>query len=372
MFLKHLTLINFKNYDNLEIDFSEKINCFIGKNGVGKTNILDSIFYLSFCKSYFNPIDTQNIKHGKDFFIIQGIYDINGEKEEIYCGVKKSHSKVFKRNKKEYERLSDHIGLLPLVIVSPNDQELILSGSEERRKYINFVISQYDKEYLVDVISYNKVLKQRNALLKHFHKNNFFDKDNLDIYTEQLIEIGDRIYKKRMKFTNELIPVFNEHYSFISGAKENVNLTYHSDLHETDGVELFNKSLEKDKLLQYTTKGIHKDDLIFTLDEYPIKKVGSQGQNKTFLIALKIAQYDFIKNRNETKPVLLLDDIFDKFDSERVEKIISLVADNKFGQIFITDTNQERVKRILSKKNISYNILLCANNTLINTNDEER
>ncbi|MFH2143251.1 MAG: DNA replication and repair protein RecF [Bacteroidota bacterium] len=356
MYLSHLTLVNFKNYDQAEYTFLPKINCFIGNNGVGKTNLLDSIFYLSFCKSFFNPIDSQNIKHDEDFFVIQGKYFRDELEENIYCGMKRNHKKLFKRNKSEYDRLSEHIGLIPLVMISPSDIDLIDAGSEERRKYMNFVISQYDKNYLNDVITYNKALNQRNSLLKQFAKNRSFDRDSLDIWTDQLIITGKNIYKKRQNFIKELIPVFQKYYNFISCGAEKVNLIYQSQLHDTEIEKLFDKTIEKDRLLQYTTAGLHKDDLDLLLGNYQIKRTGSQGQKKTYLMALKLAQFDFIMKLNGFKPILLLDDIFDKFDAVRVSKIIYLVGEEKFGQIFITDTNQERLEKILSETKIDYRI----------------
>lgn len=360
MYISHLDLVNFKNYDQAEFSFSPKINCFIGNNGVGKTNLLDSIFYLSFCKSYFNPIDSQNIKHDKDFFVIQGKYSRDDSEENIYCGMKRNHKKQFKRNKTEYDRLSEHIGLIPLVMISPSDIELIDSGSEERRKFMNFVISQYDKSYLNDVITYNKALSQRNALLKQFARERFFDKDSLAIWTEQLIITGKRIYEVRKNFIRELIPVFQEYYDFVSGGLENVQLVYQSQLHSIEIEELFARSVDKDRAFQYTTAGLHKDDLDLMLGDYHIKRTGSQGQKKTYLMALKLAQFNFIQKLNGFKPILLLDDIFDKFDAERVSKIIFLVAEDKFGQIFITDTDQVRLEKILSATKIEYKIFKIA------------
>lgn len=361
MYISHLDLVNFKNYDQAEFSFSPKINCFIGNNGVGKTNLLDSVFYLSFCKSYFNPIDSQNIKHDKDFFVIQGKYSRDDTEENIYCGMKRNHKKQFKRNKTEYNRLSEHIGLIPLVMISPSDIELIESGSEERRKFMNFVISQYDKSYLNDVITYNKALSQRNALLKQFARERFFDKDSLGIWTEQLIIAGKKIYEVRKNFIRELIPVFQEYYDFVSGGIEKVQLVYHSQLESCEIEELFARSVDKDRAFQYTTSGLHKDDLDLMLGDYHIKRTGSQGQKKTYLMALKLAQFNFIQKLNGFKPILLLDDIFDKFDAQRVAKIIFLVAEEKFGQIFITDTDQVRLEKILSKTKIEYKIFKIEN-----------
>lgn len=356
MYLKSLTLINFKNYENAELEFSPAINCFVGNNGVGKTNLLDAIHYLSLSKSYFNNIDSQNIKHGTDFFIIQGTFVRKEAEEEIYCGIKRNKRKQFKRNKKEYQKLSEHIGLIPSVMISPADTSLILEGSDERRKFINAVISQYDKYYLDDSIKYNHALTQRNNLLKSFNKTGDFDQTTLEVWDDQLIQLGTRIYKARLDFIEKLLPIFQRYYDFISKGNEEVELVYSSQIHEGDFAALLENALKKDRILEYTTVGIHKDDLILNLSGYPIKKIGSQGQQKTYLVALKLAKFDFIKNVNGFKPVLLLDDIFDRFDHERVLQIIQLVADENFGQIFITDTDQERWKNILKDLKIDYKL----------------
>ncbi|MCK5823608.1 MAG: DNA replication/repair protein RecF [Bacteroidales bacterium] len=364
MYLKNLSLINFKNYEQLEIEFSQKINCFVGDNGVGKTNLLDAVYYLSFCKSRFNLIDSQNIKHDENFFVIQGNYYIRNENESVYCGIKRNKKKQFKRNKKEYKKLSDHIGLIPLVLISPYDSNLIIAGSDERRKFLNGVISQFDKQYLEDLIKYNRALSQRNSLLKNFAKTNTFNIETIEIWDEQLIKLGTSIYEKRVNFVNELMPVFQKYYEIISNGNEEVKLNFSSQLHDFDFPELLKNAIERDRILQYTTVGIHKDDLIFKLDDFLIKKNGSQGQQKTFLVALKLAQFDYMKNIYGFKPILLLDDVFDKFDLFRVKQIIKLVAENNFRQIFITDTNKDRVKNILNDSSIEYNLFNVSNDTI--------
>lgn len=354
MYLQSISLINFKNYEQAEFGFSPKINCIVGNNGVGKTNLLDAIYYLSFCKSFFNSIDSQNIRHGQEFFVVQGNYDRQDKNEDIYCGFKRSQKKQFKRNKKEYERLADHIGLLPLVMVSPYDINLITEGSEERRRFIDSVISQYDKQYLYDLIKYNRALAQRNSLLKDFRKNRTFDKDALEIWNEQLIGLGVGIHQKRVGYINEFLPIFRKYYEFISGGSEVANLVYQSQLNEGDFREHLQNSVEKDLAVEYTTVGIHKDDLQLILGEYPLKKEGSQGQQKTYLLSLKLAEFDFIKQINGIKPALLLDDVFAKLDSLRTKQIMTLVAENHFGQIFITDTNKKHLEDILSDIGIEY------------------
>jgi len=356
MYLKKLSLLNFKNITSQTFDFQKKINCFVGNNGIGKTNVLDAIYYLSFTKSYFNSVAIQNIRHGEGFFMIEGDYLLNDRNEKIVCSLKKGQKKVLKRNDKSYEKFSEHIGQLPLVIISPADRDLVTEGSDTRRKFIDGVISQQNKKYLQDLLSYNKVLSQRNALLKYFAANRTFDALNLSVYDDQLSEYGTRIFEVRKKFLEAFIPIFNQKYQIISGDKEHVNLSYKSHLNDATMPDILKKSLVKDKIIQYTTCGIHKDDLSFDIGDYPIKKFGSQGQQKSYLIALKLAQFEFIKQQSKVTPILLLDDIFDKLDELRVAQIIDLVNNDEFGQIFITDTHVDRTESILKQGDKEYQI----------------
>jgi DNA replication and repair protein RecF len=356
MYLQKISLINFKNLESQSFDFQQKINCFVGNNGVGKTNVLDAIYYLSFAKSYFNSVAVQNIKHGEAFFMVEGDYVLNDRNEKIVCSLKRGQKKVLKRNGKSYEKFSEHIGQIPLVIISPADRDLVTEGSDTRRKFIDGVISQQDKTYLQNLIAYNKVISQRNALLKYFAANRTFDALNLSVYDDQLALYGAEIYTIRKAFLEEFIPIFNKKYQVISGGKEVVNLKYKSQLNDFSIPDLLKQSLEKDKILQYTTAGIHKDDLSFEIEAYPIKKFGSQGQQKSFLIALKFAQFEFIKQQSNVVPILLLDDIFDKLDENRVSQIIDLVNKDEFGQIFITDTHSERTEDIVKQSNKPYQI----------------
>ncbi len=356
MYLQKISLVNFKNISSQSFEFQEKINCFVGSNGVGKTNVLDAIYYLSFAKSYFNAIAGQNIKHGEFFFVIEGDYLLNDRQEKILCSLKKGQKKILKRNGKVYDKFSEHIGQLPLVIISPADRDLIVEGSSTRRKFIDGVISQQDKSYLNSLLSYNKVVSQRNALLKYFAANRTFDALNLKVYDEQLVEYGTKIYEKRKEFLVDFVPIFNEKHQIVSGEKESVNLTYKSQMHDRNLENLLLQSLEKDKVLQYTSSGIHKDDLSFEIDGYPIKKFGSQGQQKSYLIALKLAQFEFIKKQSKVVPILLLDDIFDKLDEHRVSHIINLVNNDEFGQIFVTDTHFDRTENVLKQSNKKYQI----------------
>lgn len=365
MHLQKLAIVNYKNIAQIELELSDKLNCFVGNNGEGKTNILDSIYYLSMCKSYFNNEEALNVNHEADFFIIEGNYLKETDAYKVFCAYKRHAKKKVKLNDKEYSKLTDHIGLFPIVVISPSDSSLITDGGEERRKYLNGVISQFDKKYLQSVLAYNRVLAQRNKALKDFAETTSFNDELLNIYDEQLVQAGHYIFEKRKEFLSELRPVFQKNYSFVSQGKEDVGLVYKSDLHEKPFLEILYDQRLKDKALQYTSKGVHKDDLVLNLGGYSIKKIGSQGQKKTYLIALKLAQFEFLKSVSGQNPILLLDDIFDKLDMNRVEQFIKLVADEKYGQIFITDTNYDRLKGILDKISDNYKIFNINRGTLI-------
>lgn len=356
MFLKKLSLINYKNFDSRDFEFDSKINCFVGDNGKGKTNAMDAIYHLCFGKSYFNPVASQNIRYGEEFFVIEGLFSLRERAEKIVCSFKKGATRLIKRNDKAYDRISDHIGLLPLVMISPADRDLITEGSDMRRKFMDGVISQSDKSYLKALLNYNKLLSQRNALLKYFALNQTFNGDTLSVYNDQLHQYGTEIFHKRQAFIEELIPIFGEHYTAISGGHEKVNLSYQSTLKESDLKVQLEEALSKDRAVQHTTVGIHRDELIFEIEGHPIKKFGSQGQQKSFLIALKFAQFDFIKKESGTTPILLLDDIFDKLDENRVGHIVALVDDEHFGQIFISDTHAERTEAVVKRIHQSYKI----------------
>jgi DNA replication and repair protein RecF len=356
MILKQISLVNYKNFESISFDFNDKINCFVGNNGVGKTNVLDAIYHLSYGKSYFNPVASQNINHKADFFVVDGTYLKAERNEKVVVSLKKSQKKVIKRNGKAYDRFSDHVGFLPLVIISPADNDLISEGSETRRKFLDSIISQSNKNYLTTLIKYNKTLQQRNSLLKYFASNNNFNKDTLAIYNDQISEFGEIIHKKRKEFVEIFVPIFMDKYKSISNNNEEVTFKYKSQLEDKSFKELLTESLPKDKMLQYTSTGAHKDDLVFGISEYPIKKFGSQGQQKSFLIALKLAQFQFLKEKSKIKPILLLDDIFDKLDESRVSQLIELVNKDEFGQIFISDTHTDRTKNIIEQTNKSYQL----------------
>ena len=362
MILKRISILNYRNLQQVDLHFSDKLNCLLGQNGMGKTNLLDAIYYLSFCKSAGNPIDSQNIFHEADFFMIQGFYEkADGSKEEVYAGIKRRQKKQFKRNKKEYQRLSEHIGLIPLVMISPDDQTLILGGSEERRRFMDVVISQYDKEYLDALIRYNKALTQRNVLLK---SETPVDEEVFFAWEEMMAATGETVYRKRQAFIEEFIPIFQKYYSFISGDQEQVELAYTSHAQEGSLMEQFATLREREKIIGFSIHGIHKDELEMQLGGFPIKREGSQGQNKTYLVALKLAQFDFLKRTSRMKPLLLLDDIFDRLDAQRVERILKLVGSDDFGQIFITDTNRENMDYILHKVGGDYRLFSVADGVI--------
>jgi len=349
MLLKQLTLTHYKNIEASRFEFQAPINCFIGNNGIGKSNILDSIYHLAFTKSYFNPSGIQNIQFGKEFFLIEGTFDKEGKEVKINCSLKKGQKKTFKKNGKIYDRIVDHIGLIPLVIISPADRNLIIEGSSTRRKFIDGVIGQTDKVYLKNLTDYNKILAQRNALLKFFAQNRTFDAETLAVYNHQISELAHPIYERRKSFMEIFIPIFSERHFSISKGVEEVGIQYVSDLSQKNMSELLDQSLEKDKIMQFTSVGIHKDNMNLLITDMPIKKFGSQGQQKTFLIALKLAQFDFIKKKSGVNPIVLLDDIFDKLDQDRVCQTIQLFDNGSLGQIFISDTHEERIKTALEK-----------------------
>lgn len=357
MLIKELNIINFKNIADAKLEFCAGFNCLVGNNGVGKTNVLDALYQLSMCKSYFNLSDLQNIRHEEAFFVLQGKYEREGEPVEIYCGVKRGQKKIFKKNQKAYGKLSEHIGLLPLVMISPEDVILIQGGSEERRRLIDGIISQCDKGYLQNLIRYSKALVQRNVLLKSGDGRNL-DPELLEMWEEQLAEAGEAIMQRRKDFVSEFRSIFQRYYDLISSGKERVVLTYKPSARSGDLREDLRNARERDRIMTYTTVGVHRDDLLLTIGEgeYAVKKAGSQGQKKTFLIALKLAQYSWLYRTTGLKPLLLLDDIFDKLDAERVRQIIRILGDDIFGQVFITDTNRQHIDEILKLQQKEYRL----------------
>lgn len=365
MHLKKLSLVNFKNFKSFDFEPDAKINCFIGDNGIGKTNLLDSIHYLTFCRSFINPVDKIHIRNGQDFFIVEGLFDRENQEEKIYCGVQTGKNKSFRKNGTEYQRLSDHIGFIPLVFSTPTDINLIHGGSELRRKFTDTIISQFDRNYLNNVISYHKALEQRNHLLKKFNESRSFDKESLEAWDMQLIDYGQKIFKQRKKFREEIVEIFQNYYDIISEKSEKVNLIYQSQLEEKGMEELLNRNLEKDRYLSYTSTGVHRDDFEFVLGGFALRRYGSQGQQKSFIISLKFAQFDYIKKNTNLAPILLLDDIFDKLDEKRVKKISNIVSENGFGQIFFTDTSYTRLPDIVKELGITSKILNLSTNKQI-------
>ena len=349
MFIKNLKLFNFKNHSEKSFDFSPEINCFVGNNGAGKTNILDALHYLSMAKSFLGNLDAQNILHESDFFAIEAEIQGDEKNDIIKVQLPKEGKKIIKKNDKTYERIADHIGFLPSVMISPYDANLISDGSESRRKFLDAMISQTDSDYLFALIQYQKTLQQRNALLKYFAKNRTFDLDSLEIYNEPLNKFGTQIFEKRQRFVASILATIQHFYEIISKGNEKVTVIYESNLNEQNFEEILSENLEKDRVLTYTSRGIHKDDLRFEMNENLIKKFGSQGQQKSFLIALKLAQIKRIKDITNKNPILLLDDIFDKLDDNRVSQLIELVNQQNFGQIFITDTHRERTESVVKR-----------------------
>ena len=368
MILKKISILNFKNIREASLELSPKMNCLIGHNGVGKTNFLDALFYLSFCKSSLNPVDSQIMTHDSDFFMVEGLYeDESGKQTDVYCGMKRGTKKHFKRDKKEYKRLSQHIGLIPLIMASPGDSSIISGGSEERRRLMDIVISQYDSVYIDALSAYNKALLQRNALLK---MENEPEAELLDIWEEEMARNGEVVYAKRRAFVEEFVPVFQKIYAVISGGKERVSLTYISHCQRGPLLDVIRRDRFKDRAVGYSLHGVHRDELEMMLDGYMMKREGSQGQNKTYVLSLKLAQFDFLcRTASKTTPLLLLDDIFDKLDAQRVEQIVKLVSGDGFGQIFVTDTNRDHLDRILHNGCFDYKLFYVDDGNIVEKTD---
>lgn len=359
MILKKLSVINYRNIGEASICLSPKFNCFVGNNGAGKTNILDAVYYLSFCRSSHNPVDSQVIRHGQDFFVIDAEYaDDHGDPMAIYCGMKRGQKKRVKRDGKEYKRLSEHIGLIPIVMVEPSDIMLIEGQSEERRKLMDMVIAQYDRTYLNLLNQYNRALQQRNMLLKQMEQaGQHTDMTVMAILEEQMATAGEDIFRRRDDFVKRLMPIFQRYYSHISADNERVGLEYMSHCQRGPLIDVIQRDRMKDLAVGYSLHGVHRDDLSITIDNHPMRREGSQGQNKTYVISLKLAQFELLrKEATNAQPMLLLDDIFDKLDAGRVQQIIKLVSGDHFGQIFITDTNREHLDHILASTNSSYRL----------------
>jgi DNA replication and repair protein RecF len=350
MRLDWIHLLNFKNCEDKELSFGPGITCMVGPNGRGKTNLLDAIYYLCFTKSFLNTADTQNIRQNEPFFMLEGKFNRQDTEEHIQISFKRGQKKIIRRNRKEYEKMADHIGLLPAVMVCPQYTSIITGGSEERRRWLDLLLSQFNQVYFQNLINYQRVLRQRNSLIKQMVESARWDETTLAIYDIQLAKYGQEIYSVRKQFITEFVEVFKEHYAFITQGTEEVTLTYTSPLDQAQNMEdLLQKSRSKDRLLQYTTSGIHKDDLDFMVHQLSVKKFGSQGQQKTFLMALKLAEYHFLSHRLKAAPLLMLDDVFDKLDGHRVKQLLKKVSENTFAQVFITDTGSTRLKELFAE-----------------------
>lgn len=358
--LDRLTLFQFKNYAEAEFQFGNGANALTGPNGSGKTNVLDAIHYLCLCKSYFNASDSHTCRFGEQFFSVSGTFHRDDEQVDVLVSVKSGQKKTVKKNHKEYSRLRDHIGLLPVVMVAPVDQELITGGSEERRKLMDGIICQYDQDYIDDLIAYNRILQQRNALLKQVARGAASDASLWQVWDEQLAHFAGRVYKARTEFIDRFLPYFEKCYAFLTGESEKAGVKYLSSLAETDLQTLLIQNLQKDLSLQYTSAGVHKDDLQLSLNDHPIRRIGSQGQQKTLVLALKLAQFSLMKESGRTTPILLLDDIFDKLDLGRITRLMELVSKDSFGQIFLTDTQEEHIRNVFSAIGVPLKIFNCS------------
>ncbi len=356
MFLEKIYLSNFKNYEEANFSFSSQVNCIVGENGSGKTNLLDAVYFLALSKSAIHSQDALAINHDADVMMIDGVFRKGDKKHQITCSIQRGQRKVLMHDKKPYERLTDHIGQFPVVLIAPDDTELIKDGSEGRRRFFDGVLSQMDNDYLADYQHYNKLLDQRNSLLKIFFDRNFLDQDLLDTYSDPLVKLATRIFEQRKNFIEKFLPIFKKHYQILGEGREEVEIIYESEVASGDFVKEFRLNRQTDVKAQRTTKGIHKDDYVFEIDRYPVRKFGSQGQQKSFVMALRLAQFEMLEELREEKPILLLDDIFDKLDDRRIQKLIESIDNQTFGQVFISDARPERTEKILEnvKTEINY------------------
>ena len=352
MWLEKVALLDFKNYEEVAIHFSEHVNCFVGENGSGKTNLLDAIYYLSFTKSAFSSTEQQNMRHGAALFLIKGTFQKHDEPYDIQFSLQRGQKKDARNSRVPYDKLSEHIGHFPAVLISPDDTDLIRERSEYRRRFFDSIISQINHAYLDDLIHYNHVLRQRNSLLKQFAERHTYDRDLLDSYSEQLITLGQRIYEARRAFVDQFVPLFEQHYRYLANDQESVSTRYESHFAGSDVQDAFYRAYPRDLALQRTTRGVHRDDFVFNIADYPVKKYGSQGQQKSFVIALKLAQFEIIHQETSIKPLLLLDDIFDKLDDHRIAQLTKLVVAQTFGQLFLTDARPERTYQLLKELDV--------------------
>lgn len=347
MYLKKIYLHNFRNYDEFSAEFSSQVNCIVGNNGSGKTNLLDAVYFLALTKSSVQSQDALSINHNEDYMMLEGLFCKENTTEQITCSMQRGQRKALLHDKKPYERINDHIGKYPVVLISPDDTDLIRDASDTRRRLFDGIIAQVNNQYLGLYQHYNRLLDQRNSLLKQFAEQKYMDNDLLDIYSDPLVELATKIYEERRKFVAEYVPLFKKHYKELSEDRENVEIIYESEVASEDFARDFRNNRFADVQAQRTTKGIHKDDFVFELNQYPVKKFGSQGQKKSFVMALRLAQFEVIEKVKSFKPILLLDDIFDKLDDRRIHKLIESIDNKHFGQVFITDARPERTRKIL-------------------------
>lgn len=357
MHLASVKLTCFKNYENLDLTFSPRLNCFTGLNGTGKTNILDAVHYLCLCKSYSGLADKSVIKHGNSFFRVEGIMKTKeGAQHKVAAKFLAGQKKIMEQDGVEFGRLADYIGLYPAVMIAPDDVALVQEGSDERRRFLDNALSQLSREYLNNLLTYNNVLKQRNSLLKQFADERRFDGVLLAVYNHQMLAPAQVIFEHREAFAGTLIPLFRDLYAEISGGREMVQIDYSSEMEGRDLATLLVDATDKDRALQRSTVGPHRDDLLLTMDGQPVKKFASQGQLKSFLLSLRLAQYEVLRQQKDTDPILLLDDIFDKLDEQRVRHLIGLLLRRQFGQIFITDTQRSRIESVLTSLTTDYRL----------------
>jgi DNA replication and repair protein RecF len=353
MQLDWLHLLNFKNWEERSFSFNNGISCIVGNNGKGKTNLLDGIYYLCFTRGFLNTSDSQNIRQGEGFFMIEGKFNKEGNEEHIQVSFKKGQKKIVRRNKKEYEKMADHIGLLPAVMICPQYNSIITGGTEERRRWLDMLLSQFDAVYFQNLINYQKILQQRNSLIKQMVESGRWDETTLGIYDVQLARYGEAVYHSRKAFITEFTGIFKENYRFITNGAEETSLELISQLDGgEDLTDLLLKHRSKDRSLQYTSQGIHKDDLDFTIKGMNVKKFGSQGQQKSFLMALKLAEHHFLRNKLKLSPILMLDDVFDKLDEQRIKQLLKKVSGDDYSQVFITDTGSIRLRELFTELGI--------------------
>jgi DNA replication and repair protein RecF len=369
MFLQKISLANFKSYEYEAFEFSERVNCIVGENGTGKTNLLDAIYFLALTKSSISNQDALSINHEAEYMMVEGTFGVGdwrlgigdlvkdkplipNPQSLITISLQRGQKKAVLRDKKAYERISEHIGKFPVVMLSPNDTDIIRDGSEERRKFFDGVMAQLNTEYLENLLQYNRLLLQRNSLLKQFAERNDVDDLLLDIYSDPLVEVGEKLYQARNQFITAFLPIFKKHYATLSDAREEVEMIYESEVGADNFAQVFRKNRPRDLAAQRTTLGVHKDDFIFEINGFTLRKFGSQGQQKSFVIALKLAQFEMLSLQKGFPPILLLDDIFDKLDDRRIQQLINMMVDGTFSQVFITDARPERTHQLLDNLNV--------------------